>query len=306
LLAHGSTAKGVLAVAEAMTAADTAGAVVLADDFGDDLDAASAEFLAASLRRASGQAWLSTRRPEVVRAFDPTEVLRLTRSHGERRHHQLAATTDKKARLARRQLHLLLLPAMTTRSVALLEGPHDLEGYGAVAERRLMDCGTPPPAAYGVRMIAAGTGETGGKDELPKLAGLAQELGFHVRVLIDSDKPGSDTVLLAKLDGLAEQVIRLPERTAVERALVRGLPADAQRIALCAVNDLYGLGLNVDDIADGALEGVIVKQLKQKSGLHQPFVAALPDGVVPLLAAEVLDTLTRPPGQPALMELQGL
>ena len=56
LPAHGSTAKGVLAVAEAMTAADIAGAAVLADDFGDDLDAASAEFLAATLRRASGQA----------------------------------------------------------------------------------------------------------------------------------------------------------------------------------------------------------------------------------------------------------
>jgi Arc/MetJ family transcription regulator len=123
--AHGSTVTGVLAVAEAMTAADIAGAVVLADDFGDDLDAASGEFLAAVLRRTGDQVWLSTRRPEVVRAFDPTEVLRLTRSHGERRHHQLGATTDKKARLARRQLHLLLLPAMTTRSVALLEGPHD-------------------------------------------------------------------------------------------------------------------------------------------------------------------------------------
>ena len=63
LPAHGSTAKGVLAVAEAMTAANIAGAVVLADDFGDDLDAASGEFLAAILRRASGQVWLSTRRP---------------------------------------------------------------------------------------------------------------------------------------------------------------------------------------------------------------------------------------------------
>jgi hypothetical protein len=225
LPAHGSTAKGVLAVAEAMTAADIAGAVVLADDFGDDLDAASAEFLAATLRRASGQAWLSTRRPEVVRAFDPTEVLRLTRSHGERRHHQLAVTTDKKARLARRQLHLLLLPAMTTRSVALLEGPHDLEGYGAVAERRLTDSGTLPPAAYGVRMIAAGISGGGGKEQLPKLADLAGELGFHVRVVIDNDKPGGDTVLLAELGGLAEQVIQLPERTAVERALARGLPA---------------------------------------------------------------------------------
>lgn len=307
LYAHGSTAKGVLAVAEAMTAADIAGAVVLADDFGDDLDAASAEFLAATVRRASGQAWLSTRRPEVARAFDPTEVLRLTRSHGGRQHHQLAATTDRKIRLARRQLHLLLLPAMTTRSVALLEGPHDAEGYGAVAERRLADTGTPPPAAYGVRLIAAGMGEEGGKDELPKLAGLARELGFCVRVLIDSDKPGSDADLLAKLAGLAEQVIRLPERTAVERALTRGLPADAQRAALSVINDLYELGLNVDDIADTALEAAIVKNLKKKGGLHQPFVAALPEGAIPPLAARVLDALTQPAaGQPALIELPGL
>ena len=153
-------------------------------------------------------------------------------------------------------------------------------------------------------MIAAGIGGGGGKEQLPKLAGLARELGFHVRVVIDNDKPGSDTALLAELDGLAEQVIRLPERTAVERALARGLPADAQRAALSAINDLYGLGLDVDDIPDADLEESIVKQLKQKNGLHQPFVAALPDGAVPPLAAEVLDTLTRPPGQPVLTELQ--
>jgi putative ATP-dependent endonuclease of OLD family len=304
LPAHGSTAKGVLAVAEAMAAADIGGAVVLADDFGDDLDAASAEFLAATLRRSSGQAWLSTRRPEVARAFDPTEVLRLTRSHGERRHHQLPLTTDKKARLARRQLHLLLLPAMTTRSVALLEGPHDLDGYGAVADRRLTDAGILPPAAYGVRMIAAGMGEDGGKDELPKLARLARELGFDVRVLIDSDKPGSDADLVARLDDLAEQVIQLPERTAVERALARGLPADAQRTALSVINDMYGLGLDVDGIADADLEGTIVRQLKKKNGLHQPFVAALPEGAIPPLAAEVLDALTRPAGPKAFIVLQ--
>jgi hypothetical protein len=188
--------------------------------------------------------------------------------------------------------------------VALLEGPHDVEGYGAVAERRLMDSGTLPPAAYGVRMIAAGMGEDGGKDELPKLAGLARELGFHVRVLIDSDKPGGDADLLARLGVLAEQVIRLPERTAVERALARGLPAEAQRSALSVINELYGLGLAVDGIADSDLEATIVKQLKKKNGLHQPFVAALPEGTIPPLAAEVLDALTRPAGQPATVELQ--
>ncbi|MCW2913170.1 MAG: hypothetical protein JWN52_1238 [Actinomycetia bacterium] len=56
-----------------MVAADLPGAVVLADDFGDGLDAGAAEYLAALLRRKSGQAWLGTRRPEVVRAFEATE-----------------------------------------------------------------------------------------------------------------------------------------------------------------------------------------------------------------------------------------
>ena len=107
LPAHGSTATGVLAVAEAMTAVDIADTIVLADDFGDDLDAASGEFLASVLRRTGGQVWLSTRRPEVVRAFDLTEVIRLTRSHGGRRHHQFAATTDKRAplRASRRRVN---------------------------------------------------------------------------------------------------------------------------------------------------------------------------------------------------------
>jgi hypothetical protein len=86
--------------------------------------------------------------------------------------------------------------------------------------------------------------------------------------------------------------------------LARGLPADAQRTALSAISDLYGLGLNIDEIPDADLEECIVKQLKQKNGLHQPFVAALPDGIVPPLAVEVLDILTRPAGQQVLTELQ--
>jgi putative ATP-dependent endonuclease of the OLD family len=135
-----------------MASAVVDGAVVLADDFGDDVDAGSGEYLAALLRRRSGQVWLSTRRPDVVRAFDPTEVLRLTRSHGERRQHQLVPTTDRKERLARRQLHQLLVPAMTTRSVALLEGAHDQEALQAVAQRRMDEEGAAPPAAYGIRL----------------------------------------------------------------------------------------------------------------------------------------------------------
>jgi putative ATP-dependent endonuclease of the OLD family len=302
LASHGSTTTGVLAAAEAALAARAPGAVVLADDFGDDLDAASAEYLAARLRRYSGQVWLSTRRPEVLRAFPPEEVLRLTRSHGHRCHHQLGSATDRKARAARRQLHLLLLPAMTARAVALLEGPHDLEGYTAIADSRLLASGTPPPAAYGVRMVAAGIGD-GGKEQLPKLARLAGELGFHVRVVLDHDKPGTDAALLAELATLAEQVIRLPERTSIERALVHNVPPANLRVGLQRINAEYGLGINVDDIPDDDLETKIIGVLKQKGGLHQPFVDALPPKSHGLLAMAVLDTLVAPPLASVLVEI---
>ncbi|MEH0824545.1 MULTISPECIES: hypothetical protein [unclassified Micromonospora] len=303
LAAHGSTTTGVLAAAEAVVSARAPGAIVLADDFGDDLDAASAEYLASRLRRNSGQVWLSTRRPEVVRAFTAEEMIRLTRSHGRRQAHQLAATTDRKARAARRLLHLLLLPAMTARTVALLEGPHDLEGYTAVAERRLRSVDIPPPAAYGVRMVAPANGD-GGKDELPKLARLAGELGFQVRVVLDNDKPGSDVALIAELTGLAEHVIQLPEHSSVERALVHGVESARLRDAFEWVVAEHGLaGINVSAIADGDLEDKIVKALKSKGGLHQPFVEALPRGKTPPLAKKVLDTLAQPPARTGLVEI---
>ena len=300
---HGSSAAGVLGVTEAMASAKLARSVVLADDFGDDLDAGSAEYLAALLRRKSGQVWLSTRRPEVARAFEPTEVLRLTQSHGHRRNHRLRQTTDRKERTARRQLHLLLLPAMTTRVVALLEGPHDQESLTSVAERRLHDKGIAPPVAYGVRLAATGLGD-GGKTQLPKLARLAADLGFHVRVVMDNDKPGEDADLIAELAELSEQVILLPERTAIERALVRGLPSSVVREVLEELKSVYGLTVNIEAIPEPALENEAAKLLKQKGGLHQQFVNALPSGVFPPLVVEILDALTAAPLVDGFMQLE--
>ena len=299
LTAHGSTTTGVLTAAEALVSAAVPGAIVL----GDDLDAASAEYLASRLHRNSGQVWLSTRRPDVVRAFLPEEIIRLTRSHGERRAHQLAKTTDRKERAARRYLHPLLLPAMTARTVGLLEGPHDLEGYTAVADQRLRTLNVAPPAAYGVRMIAPANGD-GGKDELPKLARLAAALGFHVRVVLDNDKPGGDAALIAELTALAEHVIRLPEHSSVEQALVSGVDASRLRIAFERLVTEHGLaGINVSSIADADLETAIVKALKSKGGLHRPFVEAMPPGGTPPLAKKVLDTLAKPPRTSGLVEL---
>lgn len=95
LSSHGSTAAAVLAAAEALLLAATVeGAIVLGDDFGDGLDAASAEHVAAVLRAQAAQVWLTTRRPEVARAFAPSELVRLGRKGGIRTHHVLLQPTD--------------------------------------------------------------------------------------------------------------------------------------------------------------------------------------------------------------------
>ncbi|WP_131831589.1 hypothetical protein [Pseudofrankia asymbiotica] len=101
LSSHGSTTTAVFSAAEAMLVASVPGAIVLADDFGGQLDTTATEHVAAMLRARAGQVWLSTRRPEAARAFDPADLVRLVRPGGIRSHHQLERITDRKALAAR-------------------------------------------------------------------------------------------------------------------------------------------------------------------------------------------------------------
>lgn len=289
LSAHGSTAAAILAAAEASAAAQADNAIVIADDFGDHLDAASGEYLAARLRRRAGQLWLTTRQPEVPRAFEATELLRLARSTGSRQAFQLSESPNRKERVRRRHLFTLLGPAMSARTVVLLEGPHDMETYTAVSRRQFRDESKAPLSAFGMRLVpaSAGGGE-GGKQELPKIAKLAAELGLAVRIVLDHDKPGTDQDLIDELCEIAEMVVRLPERAAVERAIVAGLSSEELREALESINEDHDLKLDVDLIDDSDLAEKCVWALKQKGGVHRPFIDALPTGTTPPLAAAVL------------------
>lgn len=305
LTSHGSTASAILASAEAVAAAkrhEDEGLVVLADDFGDTLDAAGAEHLALRLRRASSQTWISTRRADSLRAFKPEEIVRLTRSHGSREQHRLAASSDRKVRRARRDLLPHLLAACTSRTVVLLEGPHDVEGLQAVARRMVwLGHAEGDLSSRGMRLLSA-PGETGGKDRLADLARLAIDLGFHVRAVVDNDSPGADGDLYDELDELTEQLIVLPERTAIERALVYGLDVSALRAAIRGLVAGYGLvpsdwGLpDLDDLdtTDGlTLGGAVLdrKLLKKKPGLHAQWVQALPKDDLPPIGEAVLHEL---------------
>ncbi|MFE7528052.1 hypothetical protein ACFU7Y_20390 [Kitasatospora sp. NPDC057542] len=272
LAQHGSTVSAVLAMAEAMLLATVPGAVVLADDFGDQLDASATEHLASLLRSRSGQVWLSTRRPEAARAFEPTEVVRLVRHGGVRSHHQFTKITDRKALSAMRQWHTQLLAALTAPVVAITEGPHDVAAIGMVDRRR-------PPAqlplsAHGVRLVAAGTGGDGGTSQIPRIADLARQLGFRVLVLIDRDRDNQQTTdELTKIQASCDVVLRLPLGAAIERALVEGLPLPEVAAASAALTE-YG----IPDPMSGATDEWAVSNLCKvihKQGLHEQFLEAL-------------------------------
>lgn len=296
LTSHGSSARSVVSVAEAVAAAraDDPGLVIAIDDFGDSLDGGAAEYLTVELRRAASQVWVTTRRADVLRAFDPEELLRLTRSHGDREVHRLTPTTDRKTRRARRELLPQLFSAMTARTVALVEGPHDIEGYGALSARKARRSSGSQYllSAHSVRLVSA-SGEGGGKDVLPQLASLAADFGFHVRVVVDEDKPGASDKLLDELESKSELLVVLPARTSIEGALTKGLSTTALRTALTEIVEDHGIDLDVDDLDDTELPDVIKKRkvLKAKGGLHQPWVEALPKNVYPPLGLAVLREL---------------
>ncbi|PPF28182.1 MULTISPECIES: hypothetical protein [unclassified Rathayibacter] len=289
---HGSTIQSVFSVAEAIAAARAgeSGVVVIGDDFGDGLDASSSEYMAGLLHATAGQSILTTRRPEVVRAFKPEELVRLTRTEGGRSQHQLPDVTDKAARVTRRLVLDQLLAALSARTVALVEGPLDVEGYGALAARLFRKTGKRKHglAANGIRLIAP-PGTDGGISRLPAIAEVALQLGFHVRAIVDNDKPGQEDPAVVALEALTEQLVVLPDRTAVEAALIRGVPGENLREVVESLATL-GMPSLPDDLADDAIaEHLISKKILKKQGLGPAWVEALT--VQPPTARAVIEAL---------------
>lgn len=283
---HGSTASAVLAAAEAVSAVDDPGAVVLADDLGDQMDSATSEQVAALLRDKAGQAWISTRRPEVARAFTPAALIRLTRHGGIRKHHTLGRTTDRHALAARRNLHTQLLPALTFPTVIVVEGPHDVTTYAAVD--RWPGRGGQPLVALGARLVSADNGNGGGITQIPRVAELARELGFRVVALIDGDRPGGTVAAdLERLEDACDAVVVLPEGVAIEAAITWGVSAVHLRSA-ATVLPAYG----VPDPTIGEPDDQVGKTLWKvihRQGLHEPVLdVLLPEGGVPPLLAAAL------------------
>lgn len=287
LYRHGSTAVAAIGAAEAVATGAARHGVVLVDDFGDALDTSGAERLSRRLRESVGQAWLSTRRPEIARAFEPDELVRLSLANvapAIRQVHYGVEPRTRPERVVGRELHRQILPAMTAHALIVVEGPHDLSAYLALADRMSHDP-TVVPAASGARMIDAG-GDNGGIDKVDRVCALARQLGFHVVALVDFD---NDLTLaaerLARLEAAADHVVRLPHKHAVEHAVTDCSDA-AVLAALAELNASFSLplpagwqALSGTDLRDAARA-----VLKSNGGLHAEFIQTLDDADLPSLA----------------------
>ena len=295
LTRHGSTTHAQVATAEAIATARHDQAIVTVDDFGDSLDTASAQRLATLLRRESGQVWLSTRRPEIARSFEVSELVRFTRAPAgdspSRRVHYGEAPATRAERVAARELHRQILPAMTARGVIVVEGAHDAAAYAAIADRaEAEDVNALPPEAYGVRVIDGGG--TGGVGQVAHLADVCRALGFRVVALVDYDHDEAEAASrLASLQAAADAVVRLPRECAIEGAIIDGV-ADVDIVtALSDLNTSYSLPLppGWQSLTGDALRREVKKALKSNNGLHAQFVYALPSKL-PVLAGTALRT----------------
>ena len=278
LRSHGSTLQSIFSAAEAVAAGRSKAGqlVIIGDDFGEGLDAASAEHMATILHREANQTILTTRRSEVVRAYAPEDLMRLTVSHGRRMQHRLSPTTSKSERVSRRLVLEQVMSALTARTLVLMEGPLDVEGYGAFASRLAMrsDNRRHSLSANGIRLIAP-PGTDGGISRLPLIARFALNLGFHVRAVVDNDKPGHEDPAVDELGSIVEQLVVLPTRTAVEAALIRGIPGASLRKS---VDTLIPLGMPTlpSEVADNRVADYLISQkILKKQGLHVAWVHGL-------------------------------
>jgi putative ATP-dependent endonuclease of OLD family len=288
---RGSTISTLLRTAEAMALAADKSQLIAIDDLGDNLDSASAVHLASLLQRRAGQCWISTRTAAVAEIFEPQEIFRLAKDDdGQRVAHQGRRPTSKVEAITAKHWHRNLLPALSYRTVVVLEGPNDFAALNSLSIRLSREQSKSLPATLGSSLIHAGGAGSGGYPNVLKLADAARSMGLRAVGVVDGDTDPASATYLHSNHGLADVVVRLPDGVAIERALLRGL-ADATIIQ--TLNELASaLGLkapeNFTGLSAGDLEKAAVKFIKDNA-LHAQFVEALPAGELPALATLVLE-----------------
>ena len=291
---HGATTAALLQAGEAVAAIGTEHAVVLIDDFGEDLDSISARHLTSVFRQHAGQVWISTRRAAAVESFPPQDLVRLHIKDDDRRAAQIEAPKTKAERVAARHLSVQLLPAASAAVLAIVEGPHDRAALDAIADQLRRTTKKPLPAAHRIAIIDAGVVDgSGGAPAVARLASLASRLGFHTIGVIDGDQGDDGEAYLASVTAAADRVIRLPDGGAIERALIDGLSETVVITTLQAVCDTFDITAPADlgTQTGPALLKSAVGILKKNGGLHAQFIELLPPGKTPPVLRKILDAI---------------
>jgi hypothetical protein len=290
---HRSSLGAVIRLAEALTLVRASNAVIVSDDFSEDLDGPTAMHMASLLRSTQGQAWLFSREAAVAGVFDPPEIFRLSfDTSGARVVHQGRVPANRSERVAWKHWQRNVLPALSYAAAAVMEGPDDRLSVNAVSIRRSRDAGVPPLGANSIAVIDAGHAGSGGSTGVPKLASLAKAMGLWTVGIIDWDKANAD-VILADAVAASDCLIRLPEGFAIEKLLIDGVSTEDLRTALKEIVDVSGIQpeWDVATLDDADLRKRGVELLKNSGGLHESYVEALPDGVLPPKVVELIDTI---------------
>ena len=289
---RGSTTASLFRIAEALALSSGGGLILAVDDLGDGLDAASSAHLTTVIRRSAGQAWVTTRLPAVAEVFDPQEVVRLGKDEdGLRFVSQGRQPSTKAENVAAKHWHRSLLPALSYRSVIVLEGPNDFAALHNLALRLSEEQGLPLPATRGVSIVNSGSGGSGGYASVLKLTGAARDIGLRAVALVDGDTRRETQQFMQTYGALPDAVIRLPDGVAIEAAIVHGVPDEVLRQALRDVAAAASLAepQNLDQLTGAQLAGAAVPFIKSNS-LHGPFIDSLPPADLPALATQLLNT----------------
>lgn len=136
-----------------------------------------------------------------------------------------------------------------------------------------------------------GFGRLRGYAGVLKLAGAARNIGLRAVGLVDGDTQKEAQQYLQTYGAVPDAVVRLPDRVAIEAAVVDGVPDDVLRQALRDVAAAASLAepQNLDLLTGTQLSDAAVPFMKHNSP-HGPFIDSLPQENLPALAVLLLDT----------------
>ena len=270
---HGSSASAALRGSLLLAGArQQPGAIVAIDELSSDLDPSLAGYIARQLRHDAGQLIMTSHIPGVAAVFETDEIVRLHWREGVRAVAIGRRPESKPDRIAQRYFGWQILPALSASAVVVCEGPGDRIAIDALIQETTGMTDIPSLDAAAIEII-----EANGCGEVVKVVEQARALGIYTIALFDNDKAATapDSAEVTATIPIADVVLRLPPKTAVERLLLVGVP-DAEIVRVVSALPKQPAVRDWDKLTGPALIEAIRALLHDEKGpLHAAFVREL-------------------------------